>query len=102
MKEMQKKVDDWINQYKDGYWDSFVILARLTEELGELSREINHQEGPKQKKGQENANIEDELGDMLFTIICMANKKGINLENAFSSAMDKCYNRDRERFEKWS
>lgn len=101
MKHLQKKVNDWVSQYKDGYWDSFVILARLTEEVGELAREINHLEGPKKKKPQENSNgLEEELGDILFTVICMANKKGIDLDRAFDSSINKCYGRDRERFEK--
>lgn len=97
----KKTVHKWVSQYKDGYWDPFKILARLFEEGGELSREINHKYGPKKKKpGEKAGSIEEEIGDILFTIICMANSQNIDIDKAFEYAMHKAYNRDANRFEK--
>ncbi|VAW19675.1 MazG nucleotide pyrophosphohydrolase, partial [hydrothermal vent metagenome] len=74
LKDTQKEVDDWVSQYKIGYWAPHEILARLTEEVGELAREVNHIFGPKKKKDSEDSNeMADELADVLFTIICLAN-----------------------------
>lgn len=64
MKEMQTEVDDYIGQFKTGYFSPLANLARLTEEVGELSREINHVYGEKKKKASEDDNtIKAELGD---------------------------------------
>lgn len=101
VKDLQKQVDQWIKQYEDEYWDPHVILARLIEEVGELAREINARFGPKVKKASEKSNeIEDELGDLIFTICCLANSQKIDLNQAFKKAMDKCYGRDNNRFKK--
>jgi NTP pyrophosphatase (non-canonical NTP hydrolase) len=95
MKNIQKRVDDWVQQYKVPYWQPLEIMARLTEEVGELARELNHRFGPKKKKDTEDTKeIEDELADILFTVSCMANS--LNLDRV----MDKCYGRDKDRFEK--
>ncbi|PIN76748.1 nucleotide pyrophosphohydrolase [Candidatus Woesearchaeota archaeon CG10_big_fil_rev_8_21_14_0_10_36_11] len=97
----QKDVDDWVQQFKISYWKSHAILARLTEETGELAREINHRFGPKQKKSTEDVkDIEDEIGDIIFTLCCLANSLNINLDTGFSRVMDKCYGRDNNRYEK--
>ena len=102
MYKIQKEVDEWIKQYPEGYWPTLNILARLTEEVGELAREINHLEGTKKKKESEaKSDIESEIGDILFTLTCLANSKNISLDNCFKKAMDKCYNRDNNRFEKY-
>jgi NTP pyrophosphatase (non-canonical NTP hydrolase) len=101
IKDTQKKVDEWVDQYKIGYWKPHEILARLTEEVGELAREVNHIYGPKKKKENENiADLGDEIGDVLFTLICLANSQKIDLDEVFSRIMDKCYQRDKDRFEK--
>jgi NTP pyrophosphatase (non-canonical NTP hydrolase) len=101
LKEVQKQVDDWVNLYKIGYWKPHEILARLTEEVGELAREINHIFGPKKKKDTEDPKeIADELADMLFTIICLANSQNIDLDEVFEKTMKKYYKRDADRFEK--
>ena len=101
LKEKQKEVDEWMSQHKIGYWTPHEILARLSEEVGELAREINHLYGPKKKKDGEDANeMSDEIADILFTIICLANSKDIDLDEAFQKTMDKCYGRDKDRFEK--
>lgn len=101
LKDTQKEVDEWVGQYKIGYWTPHEILARLTEEVGELAREINHLYGPKKKKNEENIReMSDEMADVIFTIICLANSKNIDLDKAFKKTMDKCYGRDKNRFEK--
>lgn len=101
IKDIQKKVDDWVDQYKIGYWQPHEILARLTEEVGELAREVNHLYGPKKKKENEDKkDLGDEIGDVLFTLICLANSQKIDLDEVFDRIMDKCYKRDKDRFEK--
>ncbi len=101
LKEMQKQVDKWTGQYKIQYWEPHEILARLIEEVGELAREINALYGPKKKKSFEGAKaMEDEIADIIFTLICLANSKGIDLDEAFQKVMDKCYSRDSDRYEK--
>ena len=89
MKEMQTEVDDYIGQFKTGYFSPLANLARLTEEVGELSREINHVYGEKKKKASEDDNtIKAELGDNLFVLMCIANSLDIDLivsnENNFT------------------
>src|SRR5205085_2189575 len=101
MKKVQKEVDKWVQQYKVGYFQPLEILARLTEEVGEVARELNHLYGPKKKKPTEQtAELEQELADILFTITCLANSLDLDLERGFSKVMDKCYGRDKDRFEK--
>jgi NTP pyrophosphatase (non-canonical NTP hydrolase) len=99
--EMQSQVDDWIRQYKDGYWKPHEMLARLIEEMGELSGEINRLYGPKKSEDEENTErLSEEMGDIIFTLCCLANSLDIDLEDAFSRAMDKCYLKDKARFSK--
>jgi len=101
LKNIQKQVDDFVSQYKMGYWEPLEILARLVEETGELAREINHLYGPKKKKPEEGTKeLADEMGDIIFTLCCLANSKGIDLDKAFQRVMDKYYNRDNNRYEK--
>lgn len=101
MKDMQQRVDDYIGQFKVGYFSPLGLMARLTEETGELAREINHYYGEKQKKSSEDIKtVEEELGDVLFVIISMANSLDIDLSEAFSYVMDKFETRDHNRFER--
>lgn len=101
MKDYQKQVDDWVQQYKIGYWKPLEIMARLTEETGELAREINHRFGPKKKKSSEDKKeLEDEIADIIFTLSCLANSLDLDIDRGFSSVMDKCYGRDKDRWEK--
>jgi NTP pyrophosphatase (non-canonical NTP hydrolase) len=101
LKDIQKQVDEWVNQYKIGYFQPLEILARLIEETSELAREINHLYGPKKKKPEEQTKeMADEMGDIIFTLCCLANSKGIDLGEAFQKVIDKCYNRDGNRYEK--
>ena len=101
MKKVQKQVDDWVKQHKIGYFKPLEILARLTEEVGELAREINHTFGPKKKKASEkNKEIGGEAGDIIFTIACLANSLNIDLDKSFKRVMDKINKRDKDRWEK--
>ena len=101
LQEIQKQVDDWVQQYKLPYWPVFEELARLVEEVGELARELNHRYGSKpKKKTEELKELQDELGDVIFTVVCLANQLGVDLDESFKQVMDKCYGRDKDRFEK--
>ncbi|UEX89154.1 nucleotide pyrophosphohydrolase [Staphylococcus ratti] len=101
MKMMQQEVDDYISQFKAGYFSPLANLARLTEEVGELAREINHFHGEKQKKSTEAANtIEAELGDNLFVLLCLANSLNIDMTDSFNQTMEKFNQRDKNRFER--
>jgi len=99
MKNLQEEVDAYIGQFKEGYFSPLAMLARLTEELGELAREINHQYGEKPKKATETEKaIEEEMGDMLFVLICLANSLNIDLETAHNQVMNKFNTRDKDRW----
>jgi NTP pyrophosphatase (non-canonical NTP hydrolase) len=103
LKDVQREVDEWTSQFKIQYWQPHEILARLMEETGELAREINHLHGPKKKKSEEQTQeLGDEMGDIIFTLCCLANSKGINLDESFQRVMNKVYGRDNQRFEKKS
>lgn len=101
MDKVQKRVDDWISQYKLGYFKPHEILARLMEEVGELAREINHRFGPKKKKETEKTKeLGDEVADIIFTLVCLANSLNINLDKHFDKMMNKLETRDKDRWEK--
>lgn len=101
LKDIQTEVDKYIGQYKEGYFSRLAMLARMTEELGELSREVNHYYGEKPKKStEEERTIEQELGDLFFVLVCFANSLNINLEEAFDLVMEKFRTRDKDRWTK--
>lgn len=101
LKEMQGEVDAYISQFKEGYFSPLAMLARMSEEVGELAREVNHQFGEKPKKSTEADNsIELELGDILFITICFANSLGIDLTEAHDRVMHKFQTRDADRWTK--
>ncbi|MGM9923134.1 MAG: nucleotide pyrophosphohydrolase [Bacillus sp. (in: firmicutes)] len=101
MQQLQTEVDQYIGQFKEGYFSPLAMLARMTEELGELSREVNHYYGEKPKKSTEDEKeIKEELGDMLFVLICFANSLNIDLEEAHDMVMRKFQTRDRNRWTK--
>jgi len=101
MKDLQKEVDVYISQFKEGYFSPLAMTARMTEELGELAREINHYYGEKPKKVSEKENtVEEELGDLLFVLICFANSLHIDLEEAHNRVMNKFNTRDKDRWTK--
>ena len=97
--EAQAAVDQWISQYKEGYFSPLTNLARLSEEVGEVAREINHRFGQKTKKpGEADGDLALELGDVLFVVICLANSQGIDLDQAFAATMAKVRTRDAGRW----
>lgn len=96
---VQKRVDDYISQFKEGYFSPLALVARLAEELGELAREINHSYGEKPKKQEEpDGDIALELGDLIFVIACLANRLEIDLDAAFDAVMTKFATRDKDRW----
>ena len=99
--EMQREVDRYISQFKEGYFSPLSMLARMSEEVGELAREVNHTYGEKPKKPDEAENsVELELGDILFITICFANSLGIDLTEAHDRVMHKFATRDADRWTK--
>ncbi len=97
----QKSVNNWVKQYTLGYFKPLEILARLAEEVGELARELNHQFGPKKKKSSEKKNeIGDEIADIIFTLICLANSQNIDLDKSFEKMMNKLNTRDKKRYKR--
>lgn len=98
-RDAQAAVDRWIGQYEEGYFPPLTNLARLTEETGELAREINHRFGEKTKKPHEpEGSIAMELADILFVVICLANSQQIDLDDAFAAMMAKVTSRDADRW----
>lgn len=101
LQSMQEEVDTYIQQFKAGYFSPLSQMARLTEEVGELAREVNHTYGEKPKKTTEAENsVAEELGDVLFVTLIMANSLGIDLTDIFEKNMAKFNQRDRYRFER--
>jgi NTP pyrophosphatase (non-canonical NTP hydrolase) len=97
--EAQQRVDAWIGRFEEGYFHPLTNLARLTEEVGELAREINHRFGQKTKKADEpEGDLAMEIADVLFVLICLANREGIDLQQAFDRMMDKVDRRDTSRW----
>jgi NTP pyrophosphatase (non-canonical NTP hydrolase) len=97
--EAQRAVDGWIRAH-GGYWEPLAQLARLTEEVGEVAREMNHHYGPKRKKPTEpDSALADELGDLLYIVIATANTVGVDLDAALRASLAKYTTRDAERYE---
>lgn len=99
IREAQRRVDEWIQQFEEGYWSPLANLARLMEEVGELSREINHHYGQKRKRADEpEKEISDELGDLFWALICIANSLQVDLDMALTHTLRKVTERDSTRF----
>lgn len=100
--KIQKDVDDWVKLGDPPYWPPLAMLASLTEENGEVARELNHQFGSKKKKSSEvEGNLGQELIDVIFTVCCIANSQNINLQKEWEKSMEeKHYGRDKNRFVK--
>jgi len=97
--DSQRRVDTWISQFEAGYFDPLTNIARLTEEVGELAREVNHRFGQKTKKPDEApGDLGMEMADIIFVLICMANREGIDLQAAFDAMMTKVETRDANRW----
>jgi len=101
LKLAQQRVDDWISQFEEGYFHPLTNMARLAEEVGELAREVNHRFGQKTKKREEpDGDLAMEMADILFVLICMANREGIDLQQAFERMLEKVETRDETRWTK--
>ncbi|MEO5511416.1 MAG: nucleotide pyrophosphohydrolase [Longimicrobiales bacterium] len=97
----QAAVDAYVSQFAEGYWAPLSNLARLTEEVGELAREMNHRFGQKPKKpGEPEQDLALELADIMFVIIAIANQQGIDLDAAFQQVLAKYNTRDSDRWER--
>jgi NTP pyrophosphatase (non-canonical NTP hydrolase) len=97
--DAQRRVDAWVSRFEEGYFHPLTNMARLAEEVGELAREINHRYGEKTKKTEEpDGDVGMEMADILFVIICMANREGLDLQAAFDRMMAKVETRDEGRW----
>jgi NTP pyrophosphatase (non-canonical NTP hydrolase) len=97
--ELQADVGHWVQAVGGGYWSPHENLARIAEEVGELARLLNHLYGPKPKKaGEADQELGEELADILFAVICLANSQDIDLEQSFQCVLDKVWHRDRDRY----
>lgn len=101
LEQMQNEVDVWAHQFEKPYFSPLSMVATMAEELGEVARVVNILYGDKNKKDSEILkDLEEELGDLMFTIICLANDQGISLSNAHEKKLSKLYGRDNDRFQK--
>ena len=99
IQEAQEKVDEWISQFEEGYWPPLTNLARLTEEVGELAREMNHRFGHKTKRADElDQDLAIELADVFFVLLVIANEQGIDLDEALERVLEKYRLRDADRW----
>ncbi|HEY0964214.1 MAG TPA: MazG nucleotide pyrophosphohydrolase domain-containing protein [Candidatus Paceibacterota bacterium] len=99
MNKEQKELDQWFREQNWPYWTPHEILARLMEEVGEFARLVNHEYGPKKKKDSEDGQeFADEIGDILYTLVCFANTHDIDLDEALQSSIAKVKHRDKDRF----
>ncbi|GIV27353.1 MAG: nucleotide pyrophosphohydrolase [Bacteroidia bacterium] len=98
LKEIQNKVDEWIKNYGVRYFNELTNTVILMEEVGELARIIARKYGEQSfKEGEDESKLGEEMADVLFVLICLANQTGINLEEEFLKKLEKKTNRDRER-----
>ena len=95
---LQKKVDDWIKKYGVRYFDELTNMAQLTGEVGEVARIISRTYGEQSIKENEELNdLGEELADVLFALLCLANQTGIDLEKSFEKKLKKKSQRDKKR-----
>jgi len=96
--EAQKMVDDWIKKYGVRYFNELTNMAILTEEVGEVARIISRKYGEQSFKEKDKlVDLGDEMADVLWVLICLANQTGIDLNEAFLKNMEKKIQRDSER-----
>ena len=97
LEEAQKTVDDWIKTYGVRYFSELTNMAVLTEEVGELARIMARKYGDQSFKAGENTNLEDEMADVLWVLLCLANQTGVDLTEAFKKNLEKKTTRDKDR-----
>ena len=96
--EAQQMVDHWIKTVGVRYFSELTNMAILTEEVGELARILARKYGDQSfKKSDEQYNLADEMADVLWVLVCLANQTGVNLTEAFQKNMEKKTNRDNKR-----
>ncbi|MDR3245881.1 MAG: nucleotide pyrophosphohydrolase [Prevotellaceae bacterium] len=101
IKEMQSIVDNWIKNYGVRYFNELTNMALLTEEVGEVARIIARKYGEQTPKNNEtDAELSDELADVIFVVVCLANQTGIDLEKAIENNILKKTQRDSNRHQK--
>ncbi len=94
----QKIVDDWINEHGVRYFNELTNMAQLTEEVGEVARIIARRYGEQsEKESDKDKDLGEELADVVFVVLCLANQTGIDLQKAFDKKMDKKTKRDHDR-----
>ena len=97
LKELQEKVDFWIKEHGVRYFNELTNLAILTEEVGELARVISRKYGEQSFKEGEKENLADEITDVLWVLICIANQTGVDLTKAVAENFEKKTARDGKR-----
>lgn len=98
IKEAQKIVDDWIQEYGVRYFDEMTNTAMLMEEVGEVARIMARRYGEQsEKESDKNKDLGDEMADVMFVLICLANQTGIDLEEAMQKNLEKKTKRDHSR-----
>ena len=97
LEEAQKQVDQWIKTYGVRYFSELTNMAVLTEEVGELARIMARTYGDQSFKEGEKHDLFDEIADVLWVLICLANQTGVNLTEAFQRNLEKKTNRDKDR-----
>lgn len=96
--EAQKTADDWIKDVGVRYFNELTNMTLLTEEVGELARIIARTYGEQSfKENEKNIDLGEEMADVLFVLICLANQTGVNLTEALQKSLDKKTKRDKER-----
>ncbi|PQB08199.1 pyrophosphatase [Polaribacter filamentus] len=94
----QKQVDDWIKSHGVRYFNELTNMAQLTEEVGEVARIIARRYGEQsEKESDKNKDLGEELADVVFVVLCLANQTGINLQDAFEKKLDIKTKRDHDR-----
>ncbi|MCI5710912.1 MAG: nucleotide pyrophosphohydrolase [Prevotella sp.] len=97
IKEAQEVVDTWIRTYGVRYFSELTNMAVLTEEVGELARVIARKYGDQSFKSGEKDNLEEELADVMWVLICIANQTGVDLTSALQKSIEKKTKRDATR-----
>lgn len=95
--QAQTMVDEWIHQYGVRYFSELTNMACLTEEVGELARVIARKYGDQSFKAGENTDLGEEMADILWVLLCLANQTGVNLTEAFQKSIEKKIQRDHLR-----
>ncbi|MBO7119138.1 MAG: nucleotide pyrophosphohydrolase [Bacteroidaceae bacterium] len=97
IREAQERVDQWIKTYGVRYFNELTNMACLTEEVGELARVIARKYGEQSFKEGENQDVSEEMADVLWVLICLANQTGVDLTTALEASIEKKTKRDKDR-----